>query len=116
MRFFDGPAIRGLIAFGLIGCAAHGATLVQRPYLQNERPDRGTIMWSTRENLLGSVQYSTDRSFAQSVPAVVREFQRSVTGLGYTFYQYRADLSGLAPGTEYSYQVTVGGQNLTPDD
>ena len=91
------------------------ATLVQRPYLQNEREGRVSILWSARENLPGVVQYSSDQTYSQSATARVREFPPSVTGLSYTFYQYRADLTDLAPGAEYSYRVVVGGENLTPD-
>jgi uncharacterized protein (TIGR03437 family) len=35
--------------------------------------------------------------------------------MGFTFYQYRADVTGLAPGTAYSYRVIQGGQNVTPE-
>ena len=115
MRVPAGQSIRSSIALALMVFAGHAATLVQRPYLQNERQDRVSILWSTRENLPGVVQYSADQSFSQSAAALVREFLPSLTGLSYTFYQYRADLTGLTPGAEYSYRVVVGGQNLTPD-
>ena len=35
--------------------------------------------------------------------------------MGITFYQFQADLTGLSPGTSYSYRVVVDGQNLTPE-
>ena len=100
-------AVRSSIALGLVVLACPAATLVQRPYLQNEREGRVSILWSARENLPGVVQYSSDQTFSQSVSARVREFPPSVTGLSYTFYQYRADLTDLAPGAEYSYRVVV---------
>ena len=115
MKMFAGQSIRTAIVLGLIAFAGRAATLVQRPYLQNEREDRVSILWSTRENLPGVVEYSADQTFAQSTVARVREFLPSATGLSYTFYQYRVDLTGLIPGTEYSYRVVVGGQDLTPD-
>jgi uncharacterized protein (TIGR03437 family) len=77
--------------------------------------DHVTVVWSTRENLSGSVQYSTDQSFSHSSAARVRAFPPSVTGMGITFYQFQADLTGLSPGTSYSYRVVVDGQNLTPE-
>lgn len=111
----QGATARILLACALWVVAGSAATLVQHPYLQNEREDRVSILWSARENLPGVVQFSADESYSQSAPARVREFQSSTTGLSYTFYQYRAELTGLAPGTDYSYRVMVGGQNLSPE-
>ena len=51
MKMFAGQAIRGLLPLGLIVFAGQAATLVQRPYLQNEREGRVTILWSARENI-----------------------------------------------------------------
>ena len=92
------------------------ATLVHRPYLQNLGADHVTIVWSARENQSASVQYSTDASYSRSAPVEpVRTFLSSQTDMGFTFYQYRADLTGLSPGTTYSYRVIQGGQNVTPE-
>jgi uncharacterized protein (TIGR03437 family) len=92
------------------------ATLVHRPYLQNLGADHVTVVWSARENQSASVEYSTDASFSLSVPAgPVSTFLASQTDMGFTFYQYRADLTGLSPGTAYSYRVILGGQNVTPE-
>ncbi|PWU12035.1 MAG: hypothetical protein C5B51_01445 [Terriglobia bacterium] len=110
-------------ALGL-SAAAQAATLVHRPYLQNMRADRVTIVWSARENLPGVVQYSNDQSFSQISSARVRAFPVSLTQsldtagalhLSYSFYQYQADLTGLAPGTQYFYQVLMDGSNITPN-
>src|SRR5436190_16896132 len=102
---------------GLVFClpSLFAATLVHHPYLQNLGDDRVSVMWSTRENQSGTVQYSTDRSFSRSVIARMRIFQPGITGLPYTFYQYQADITGLAPGTEYSYQVKMDAENVTPE-
>ena len=106
-------AVVCLIAVGLQPLP--GATVVHAPYLQNLGADHVTIVWSAKENQPGSVQYSTEASFSQSVVArVVRTFNSSETDLGFAFTQYRADLTGLAPGTAYSYRVILGGQNITP--
>jgi len=90
-------------------------TLVQRPYLQNVRENRATIMWSTRENTSATLQYSTGQDFGLSVAPRVRTFPTTQTALTYVFYQYQADLTGLDPGTEYSYRIIMDGQNLTPE-
>jgi uncharacterized protein (TIGR03437 family) len=94
---------------------ALAATPVQLPYLQNLRPDRVTILFSTRENLAATVEYSTDQSFANTVTATVTPFSTAVTGLSFNFYQYQANITGLTPGTQYSYRVKVGGQNISPE-
>ncbi|MGA2270838.1 MAG: metallophosphoesterase [Bryobacteraceae bacterium] len=113
--------IIGLV--GVVACALAlgfppppAATLVHRPYLQNLGADHVTIVWSARENQSASIQYSTDASFSRSAPAgPVRTFLSSQTGMGFTFYQYRADLTGLSPGTAYSYRVIMDGQNVDPN-
>jgi uncharacterized protein (TIGR03437 family) len=103
-------------AFALLGFQQPtAATLVHSPYLQNLGADHVTIVWSTLENESASVQYSTDTSFSQSVPASAPiAFPSTQTDMGFTFYQYRAVLTGLSPGTAYSYRVIEGG-NITPE-
>jgi uncharacterized protein (TIGR03437 family) len=91
------------------------ATVVHRPYLQNLSANRVTIVWSTRENVSAYVQYSTDASYSQTAAAAAHPLDVSQTDMGFTFYQYRAELTGLTPGTAYNYQVIAGGQNLTPE-
>lgn len=108
-------AIRTVFALLLSTTAASAVTLVHRPYLQNMTADHVSIVWSTRENLTGVVQYSADQSFSSSAAAMVRAFPPSVTGMAIPFYQYQADLNGLSAGTSYSYRVVVDGQNLTPE-
>src|ERR1035437_1381976 len=113
--------IIGLV--GVVACASAlafppppAATLVHRPYLQNLGADHVTIVWSTLENQSASVQYSTDASFSRSAPVEpVRTLLSSQTDMGFTFYQYRADLTGLSPGTAYSYRIIEGGAYATPE-
>jgi uncharacterized protein (TIGR03437 family) len=90
-------------------------TLVHRPYLQNVREDRATVLWSARENTSATLQYSIDQAFALSITAHVRTFSPSQTALSFTLYQYQADLAGLTPGAEYSYRIIMDGQNVTPE-
>ena len=91
------------------------ATIVHRPYLQNMGADHVTILWSTRENQSAVVQYSTGPSFDQTVTASVRVFTPATTQMSVTFYQYRADLTGLAAGTDYFYRIVMNGEALTTD-
>ncbi|HXA48890.1 MAG TPA: metallophosphoesterase, partial [Candidatus Acidoferrum sp.] len=91
---------------------AAAATVVHRPYLQNMQPDGVTVMWSTRESLSSTVQYSTDNTFSTTSTPAVRMFPASGTN-SVTFYQYRAVLTGLSPNTSYNYRVIAGGQDIT---
>ncbi len=102
-----------LLAVLFTAHASAAVTLVHHPYLQNLTHGRVTVMWSTRENVAGRVEFSTDQSFAQVSPASVRAFPDSLTGMTFTFYQQQAVLSGLLPGTEYRYRVIVDEENLT---
>jgi uncharacterized protein (TIGR03437 family) len=97
--------------------AVWAATLARYPYLQNVRSDRATVLWTTLEKGLGTVEYSTDHSFSRRATARVREFLPSETGLEFAYYQYEVELTGLSPGTEYLYRVTVDGQTMpTPEN
>ncbi len=49
-----------------------------------------------------------------TVTATGRFFPRSITGLSYDYQQYQADITGLEPGTTYSYRITLNGATLTP--
>jgi acid phosphatase type 7 len=45
----------------------------------------------------------------------MQAFQPSDTQMPAAFYQYQADITGLQPGTEYTYSIAVDGQNLVSD-
>jgi uncharacterized protein (TIGR03437 family) len=62
------------------------------------------------------VEYSTDQSFQQSVPAQILEIPPGVTALGITYYKYHATLTGLRSGTEYFYRVLLDGAELAPPE
>lgn len=104
-----------LCGFAFLVSPLLAVTFVHRPYVQNLREDRVSILWSTRENLTGTVQYSTDTSFSQSTSAQLRAFPTSATGLPFPFYQYQADLTGLSPGTDYFYRIFMNGENVTAE-
>lgn len=85
-------------------------TTLRYPYVQNVQADRATIMWATIETGSAVVQYSADGVNFQTAFAGRRSFTRTETGLPYNFFQYQANLSGLTPGTEYTYQVLINGE------
>jgi uncharacterized protein (TIGR03437 family) len=43
----------------------------------------------------------------------VQVFSPAVTGLSDSFYQFRADITGLKPGTTYSYRAAVNGSPIS---
>ena len=45
----------------------------------------------------------------------MQAFQPSDTQMASAFYQYQAEITGLQPGTDYSYSVAVNGQDLVSD-
>jgi uncharacterized protein (TIGR03437 family) len=96
-----------------VWCAGAAPTVVHSPYLQNLRQDQVTIVWSTRENLSGTVQYSTDTSFSNTVAPTSRVFTTAITKSQNDFYQYRAVLTGLSANTLYNYRVIAGGVDIT---
>ena len=84
-------------------------TPARYPYMQSVQTDRATIMWATLDDGAGSVQYTADGINFGSVTAKSRLFSPLETGLTAAYYQYEANLTGLSPGTPYSYQCLVGG-------
>jgi uncharacterized protein (TIGR03437 family) len=99
----------------LARAAAPAATLVRAPYLQNVQADRASILWTTQEPVSGSVTLTGSDGSTITAQASMLGFQPSDTGMASAFYQYQADFTGLLPGKEYSYIVTVDGQNLASD-
>src|SRR5262245_15586842 len=82
-------------------------SLVRLPYLQNMRPDATTILWAMKDPAFGVVNYSTDGINFKSVQAGVRVFTSAEVGSFNTFTQFRVDLTGLTPSTDYVYEVYV---------
>ncbi|MGH9660296.1 MAG: metallophosphoesterase, partial [Bryobacteraceae bacterium] len=104
------------LSCALAFCAlAPAARVVHRPYIQNLRQDRVTVIWSTRENVPGVVEYSADQSFSQTATARTRAFPPSETRLSFTFYQHTAELTGLSPGVQYNYRVITDGENIAAE-
>ncbi len=88
------------------------AGLARFPYIGNLRRDRATIIWTTLDPGLGVVEYSSDLTYSRRVTANTREFSSSKTGLGFSYFQYEAELAGLRADADYFYRIVVGGQIL----
>ncbi|MGH9674153.1 MAG: metallophosphoesterase, partial [Bryobacteraceae bacterium] len=101
-----------LAMLGAASTLRGAARLARYPYVANVRRDRATITWTTLDPGAGSVEFAPDDSFSFRSAAGVEEFSSARTGLGYAYHQFRADLNGLRPDTEYRYRVAVDGAVL----
>ncbi len=70
------------------------------------------MLWTADTAGSGSVTVTSPRYGSVTVAASMQTFQPSATGLASAFYQYRADISDLAPATGYTYSVMLDGQVL----
>ncbi len=96
---------------GGVATVRAAARLARYPYIGNVRPDRATITWTTLDAGEGAVEVTAE-AFSRRVAATMTAFPSSKTGMGFTYYQFRAELSGLRAATEYSYRITVDGAVL----
>ncbi len=92
------------------------ATLVRQPYVQNVGTDRAAILWTTLESGEGAVECSGGPGAPVRAAARMREFPALVTEIGFTYYQYQADLSGLSASVRYRCSITLDGQPLAPQE
>ena len=106
--------VRRLLAALSLALTAPAATLIRSPYLQNVGPDRASILWTTLDGGQGAVECSSSANATTTVraPAPSREFSAAVTGIGFTYHQFQADLTGLSANAVYRCGVTVDGVSL----
>ena len=125
-----------------VGCSTlHGATplFTKGPYLQMPGATTMTVMWESTTNCHGTVRFGRGGALNQRLgPVVPREMvsisQYRQTNLVVTvtngltvtktnvvkssrtnaFLVYQATLTGLNPGSIYTYVVEVGGQQTSP--
>ncbi len=109
-------ATRFFLALFCAAALSEAQTVVRQPYLQSVRSDRASVLWTMLQSGAGAVQFSTDRSFSRTVNASIRDFVPSETGAVFPFYQYKADLTNLSPGTEYFYRLTLNGNVVQTGD
>lgn len=84
-----------------------GGALVRGPYLHQALAHSVVIVWASTDARPASVQVG-----AQRIPAVTTFYPSSRTGIA-DYYQHEAQVTGLAAGTEYAYQLFAGETPLT---
>ena len=105
----------GFLAVAIVAVlTGQSGTLVREPYLQRVSATEATVVWATAGPGAAEVRYR--RVGAASVltaPAVTTLFTAGQTGMASDYYQHEARLTNLAKGAAYTYDVFVGGLDLT---
>ncbi len=91
---------------------SQAAIIARLPYVQNVGPDRAVVAWTTDQPGQGAVWIASHGDAAKRVTSSVKELLPSDTDLDSPSYRHTAELSGLAPDTEYFYQVIAEAQTL----
>jgi len=106
-RKFIGTATLAATAGSVLrGQAKPGdAVFLRCPHVQNVSAHEATILWSLPTLLSATVVLTDPQGTRQTFAATANYFDTSATGMDQNFYLYRATLSGMTPGTLYSYQV-----------
>lgn len=99
----------------LPGLARAVASTGRQPYIQRLLSDRVSILWTTPQPGSGAVTIVGSGGESTTFAAAMQVFQPADTALSAAYYQYQADITGLQPGTSYSYCVIVDGQTLAWD-
>lgn len=109
--------VRHWFAWTAVACNSVWAiALVRTPYLQNVQSDRVSILWTAREPGNGIVTVTPENGTPVSVTATTSSYRPADFDIDYpAFVQFRADFTGLRPGTWHSYRVTVDGAGVASD-
>jgi hypothetical protein len=108
------PALGAALVLTLAGmglprvAAAFAPQLERYPYLTDVVGSSATVNWATdRSRSSGRVRYG--KAGSESCTAHAQTAARtSITVNGVAEYQWRANLSGLAPGATYCYRIELG--------
>ena len=74
---------------------------------------QASILWTTQTPGKGAVIVTGPDGNATTWPATMQTFSPASTDMASAYYQYRANITGLEPGTLYSYQVSSNGQPVS---
>lgn len=91
------------------------AELYWGPYLQDVRPGRATVLWTTTGwAASGAVRYFSSAG-PIDVPSTAAALPATVTGLEQDIWLHRAQLVALEPATTYRYVVRLDGATVAED-
>ncbi|EPX58680.1 hypothetical protein D187_003878 [Cystobacter fuscus DSM 2262] len=90
------------VALTLTASGASAAKLTREPYLQRVGPDTATVAFRLDTACAPTVRYGTHGSTDQTVTAPTAQTRQAL------------ELSGLEPGTEYTYVVDACGSRTSP--
>jgi acid phosphatase type 7 len=93
--------------------AANGFS--RQPYLQRVLRDRASILWTAFQPAAAAVAVIAPDGSYTSFAATATPFTPDVTALPATYHQFKADITGLQPGTVYQYKITMGGASMASD-
>jgi acid phosphatase type 7 len=77
--------------------------------------NQASVLWTAQISGPATVTATDRNGNTFSAQATGQAFQPSDTQMASTFYQYQADITGLAAGTQYSYSIAINGQELVSD-
>lgn len=112
-RLFLQASLSALLAPRLARSAESGS-LVCRPYVQNIRKTRAVIRWVTLQPGRAEVSLIPPDGGARIIAASSSPVSVGASGLAPRF-RHEAIVTGLAPGTDYGYQVMLDSNNLALD-
>jgi len=92
--------------------SASADLFLRSPNIQNVSADSAALIWTLPMQTAGSVVITDPSGSLKTFEAVATKFDAASTGMGQTYYQYRAVLQGLTPDTAYLYRIQAGGQPL----
>ena len=89
-------------------------TMVRGPYVQQVGATAATVVWATRESGTGVVTVTGATGGSGSFTAASRRVTAATSGLSYDYYQHEARLTGLAPATVQTYDLSMSGVDVLP--
>ncbi|MGB2714071.1 MAG: Ig-like domain-containing protein, partial [Vicinamibacterales bacterium] len=87
--------------------------VVRGPYLQQVTPTSAIVVWATSDPGVGQVRATVGSTTVTATAATTR-YTAATTGLSADYYQHEATVTGLSPGTTYSYDILVGDVDANP--
>ncbi len=99
----------------VVAAGTQPAIAVERgPYLQQVSDAGAVIAWTTRTLATAAIRFSGPSGAVTTTAAQTQLYSASETGLDHDYYQHEARLIALSPQSAYSYDLLMGGVDVTP--